>query len=62
MNKFIYVFEKRAAKDLKKRGYELFKYDERNDIWIYFNKEPDNPESLEFTTKYHVVLSNVVSF
>lgn len=62
MSKFIYVFEQKAAKDFRKRGYELLKYDEKNDIWVFINKEPDNPESLEFTTKYQVVLSDVVSF
>lgn len=59
VSKFIYVFDKKAAKDLRKHGYELLKYDEKNDIWIFINKDPDN---LEFETKYQVVLSDVVSF
>jgi len=58
MSKFIYVFEKRAAKDLLKRGYELLKEDEKNQIWVFVNKDP---EEVEFSTKYQVVLSNVLS-
>lgn len=59
MSKFIYVFTKEAMKDLKKKGYELLKEDEKNQIWIFANK---NPESLEFTTDYQCVLSDTLSF
>ena len=59
MSKFIYVFTKEAMKDLKKRGYELLREDEKNQIWIFVNKDPD---SLEFTTDYQCVLSNTLSF
>lgn len=59
MSKFIYVFTKEAMKDLKKKGYELLREDEKNQIWIFVNKDPD---SLEFTTDYQCVLSNTLSF
>ena len=58
MSKFIYVFDKKAVKDLLKRGYELLKEDEKNKIWVFANKDP---EEVEFTTQYQVVLSNVLS-
>ena len=60
MAKFIYVFEKRAVKDLKKRGYELLKEDEQNEVWIFANKDSDDRE-LDFAVNYQVVLSNVIS-
>lgn len=59
MSKFIYVFTKEAMNDLKKKGYELLREDEKNQIWIFVNKDPD---SLEFTTDYQCVLSNTLSF
>lgn len=59
MSKFIYVFTKEAMKDLKKKGYELLREDEKNQIWIFVNKDPD---SLEFTTDYQCVLSDTLSF
>ena len=59
MSKFIYVFDEKAAKDMKKNGYELLKVDEVNKIWIFINKDPEN---LEFSTKYQCVLSDVISF
>ena len=58
MSKFIYVFEKKAAKDFIKRGYQLLKEDTENQIWVFANK---NPEELEFSTKYQVVLSDTIS-
>ena len=59
MSRFIYVFAEEAAKDMKKRGYELLKVDERNQIWIFANKDPGN---LEFSANYQCVLSDVLSF
>lgn len=59
MSKFIYVFTKEAMKDLKKKGYELLREDEKNQIWIFVNKDPD---SLEFTTDHQCVLSDTLSF
>lgn len=59
MSKFIYVFTKEAAKDMKKKGYELLKVDEQNQIWIFINKDPEN---INFSTKYQCVLSDVISF
>lgn len=59
MSKFIYVFTEEDAKKLKKRGYELCKVDEKNQIWIFVNKDPEN---LEFTPDFQCVLSNVLSF
>ena len=60
MNRFVYVFTAKDAKTLKKRGYELCKVDEKNQIWVYFNKDPD---SLEFDEKdVQCVLSNEISF
>jgi len=59
MSKFICVFSEDAAKDMERRGYELFKYDARNQIWTFFNKDP---ESRTFTADYQVMLSDVVSF
>ena len=59
MSKFIYVFDEKAAKDMKKRGYELLKVDEQNKIWIFINS---NPENMEFSSKYQCVLSDVISF
>lgn len=59
MSKFIYVFTKEAMKDLKKKGYELLREDEKNQIWIFVNKDPD---SMEFTTDYQCVLSDTLSF
>ena len=38
MSKFIYVFQEKVAKRLTKEGYELCKKDEKNQIWIFFNK------------------------
>ena len=58
MSKFIYVFEKKAAKDFIKRGYQLLKEDTENQIWVFANKDP---EELEFSTKYQVVLSDTIS-
>lgn len=58
MSKFIYVFDEKAAKDMKKRGYELLKVDEQNKIWIFIN---NNPENMEFSSKYQCVLSDVIS-
>ena len=59
MSKFIYVFTKEAAKDMKKRGYELLKVDEQNQIWIFVNKDPEN---INFSANYQCVLSDVISF
>lgn len=59
MSKFIYVFSQKDADKLKKRGYEFCKYDERNSIWIFMNKDP---ESLEFSPDFQCVLSNVLTF
>ena len=59
MSKFIYVFSEKDAKKLTKRGYELCKVDEKNQIWVFFNKEPEN---MEFTPDFQCVLSNVISF
>ena len=60
MSKFIYVFTKEAAKDMKKRGYELLKVDEKNQIWVFANKDPEN---ISFSSgKYQCVLSDVLSF
>lgn len=59
MSKFIYVFTKEAMKDMKKKGYELLREDEKNQIWIFINKDPD---SLEFTTDYQCVLSDTLPF
>lgn len=59
MSKFIYVFTAKDAKTLKKRGYELCKVDDKNQIWIFFNKDPDN---LEFEADFQCVLSDVISF
>lgn len=58
MSRFIYVFEKKAARDLQKRGYELLKEDKDNQLWIFANKE--NAE-LNFTADYQMVLSDVIS-
>lgn len=60
MAKFIYVFEKRAAKDLEKRGYELLKKDEQSQIWIFVNKDSEDME-LKFAVNYQMVLSDVIS-
>lgn len=59
MGKFIYVFTKEAVKDMKKRGYELLKKDEKNQIWVFANKDQEN---LNFSSKYQCVLSDVLSF
>ena len=59
MGKFIYVFTKEAMKDLKKKGYTLLKTDEKNQIWVFSNKDPEN---LNFSSKYQCVLSDVISF
>lgn len=60
MSKFIYVFEKKAAKDLTKRGFQLLKMDDENQIWIFANKDPDKSE-FDFTFNYQMVLSDVIS-
>ena len=57
MSKFIYVFTKEAKDDMQKRGYELLQEDKANGIWIFLNKDPD---CLEFSSSYQVVLSNVL--
>lgn len=57
MSKFIYVFTKEAHDDMVKRGYELMKEDRENGLWIFLNNDPDN---LEFSSEYQVVLSNVI--
>ena len=59
MGKFIYVFTKEAMKDMKKKGYTLLKTDEKNQIWVFSNKDPEN---LNFSSKYQCVLSDVLSF
>ena len=59
MSKFIYVFEKDAMKDMKKKGYELLREDTENQIWIFLNKDPEN---LEFKTDYQCVLSDTLPF
>lgn len=59
MNKFIYVFEEEAAKDLKQKGYVLLKQDEKNKIWVFANLDPDN---LTFSCPYKFVLSSVLPF
>lgn len=59
MSKFIYVFTLEAMKDMTKRGYELLKADEKNQIWIFLNKDPN---CMEFSSKYQCVLSNTISF
>ena len=46
-------------KDLKKKGYTLLKTDEKNQIWVFSNKDPEN---LNFSSKYQCVLSDVISF
>ena len=59
MSKFIYVFCKEGVRDLTKRGYNLLKEDEKNSIWVFENK---NPDDIEFEVNYQVVLSDVLSF
>ena len=59
MSKFIYVFNKKDAKQCAKEGHELLKHDEANDIWIFINKDPEN---LSFSPGYQCVLSDVISF
>ena len=59
MSKFIYVFTEEAMKRLTKEGYELCRKDEKNSIWIFFNKDPEN---LSFSPDFQCVLSNVLSF
>lgn len=59
MSKFIYVFNDKDAKKLLKRGYELCRNDDRNQIWVFVNKDPEN---LEFTPDFQCVLSDVLSF
>lgn len=59
MGRFIYVFSELAAEDMKNRGHELLKTDEKNKIWVFANKDPEN---LEFSANYQCVLSDVISF
>ena len=59
MSKFIYVFNNKDAKKLLTRGYELCRNDDRNQIWVCVNKDPEN---LEFTPDFQCVLSDVLSF
>ena len=59
MSKFIYVFTKEGKKDMEKRGYQLLKSDDANQIWVFANKDP---ECLEFEANYQCVLSDTLSF
>lgn len=57
--KFIYVMDKKSAKLLKKKGYELLKEDKVSSIWIFANKEET---MFELGFECQCVLSDVFIF
>jgi len=56
---FIYVFDEKAKKALMKQNYHLLREDEKSDIWIFENKDPEN---YDFSFEYPFVLSSTMSF
>lgn len=60
--KFIYVMEKRAKKELLRKGFVLLKADERNHIWIFENKYSEEEPCPDLDLKCMYVLSDVLTF
>lgn len=61
--KFIYVMDKKAKKELLKKGFTLLKEDETNNIWVFENKYAnDEATCFELNIKCFHVLSDVLTF
>lgn len=56
---FIYVMDKKAKKELLRKGFELIKSDANNSIWVFENKDATCFE-LDISCPY--VLSDVLTF
>ncbi len=60
--KFIYVMDKKAKKELLKKGFRLLKEDKANNIWVFENKYVDNEACFDLNVQCPYVLSDVLTF
>ena len=57
--RFIYVMNEEGANVMEAHGYRLLKYDDRQGIWCFENKQPDN---MAFSLDVPCVFSNTLTF
>lgn len=60
--KFIYVMDKRAKKELLKKGFALLKEDKNNSIWVFENKYADADACCDLDLECRHILSDVLTF
>lgn len=59
---FIYVMDKKAKKELLKKGFVLLKEDKLNSIWVFENKYANADTCCDLDLECEHVLSNVLAF
>lgn len=59
---FIYVMDKKAKKELLKKGFVLLKEDKPNSIWVFENKYANTDTCCDLDLECEHVLSNVLAF
>lgn len=60
--KFIYVMDKKAKKELMRKGFTLLKEDKANNIWVFENKYAGTDTCFDLDIKCQHVLSDVLMF
>lgn len=60
--KFIYVMDKKAKKELLKKGFTLLKEDEVNNICVFANKTVNGELCFDLDVKCSYVFSDVLTF
>lgn len=60
--KFIYVMDKKAQKELLKKGFTLLKEDKANSIWVFENKCVNDETCFNLDVECFHVLSDVLTF
>lgn len=60
--KFIYVMDKKAKKELLKKGFTLLKENEANSIWVFENKYVNDEACFNLDVECFHVLSDVLTF
>ncbi len=60
--KFIYVMDKKAKKELLKKGFTLLKEDKANGIWVFENKYANDEACFSLDVECPHVLSDVLTF
>lgn len=60
--KFIYVMDRKAKRELLKKGFTLLKEDKRNSIWVFENKLGDANICCDPGSECKYILSDVLTF